>query len=61
MKDYLIRLFFGILAFGIYFGVKLILHKEVRVDFFFVPVMIAGGWGGSRLYKYFQNKNVVLK
>ncbi|RHW43291.1 hypothetical protein D1B31_01055 [Neobacillus notoginsengisoli] len=63
MKNYFIRLFFGILTLGILIGVRYLfnidLFSEDRYPLLLLAIpfsMMVGGWGGWYLYRRIRNK-----
>lgn len=57
MKDYFIRLIFGLLTFGIVTGIAFIFNiKTLQFgnplnNFILLIVLMVGGWGGWYIYK----------
>ncbi|WP_332694547.1 hypothetical protein [Halalkalibacter lacteus] len=57
MKDYFIRLIFGLLTIGIVLGIDYIFNinwvqeGNPGRNLFILPITIVGGWGGWYLYK----------
>lgn len=61
MKSFFIRLFFGLLTFGIILSISQVLNanwfrKATSFNFYIVPLIIVGGWGGWFLYKTIKNR-----
>jgi hypothetical protein len=57
MKDYFIRLLFGLLTIGIVLGIAYIFNigwlqeGSSQRNLLLIPLAIGGGWGGWYLYK----------
>lgn len=57
MKNYFIRLIFGLLTIGIILGITYIFNIDLLQEgdpsrnLFILPIALVGGWGGWYLYK----------
>ncbi|TDK61781.1 hypothetical protein E2K98_12900 [Bacillus salipaludis] len=63
MKDYFIRLIFGLLTIGVVLGIAYIFNFEWLKDgeldrnLYILPIAIVGGWVGWYLYKGIKRRN----
>jgi phage shock protein PspC (stress-responsive transcriptional regulator) len=59
LKDYFIRLIFGLLTIGICLGIAHIFNfdKNTSRNLFILPIAIAGGWGGWYIYNAIKKEN----